>query len=136
MWQRAPSGGGSASATSDRAGISSRTETVSPLPAYHDRRLSSWGAGSHPIWTPCGRNRRVSGATAIAALGPLYWLLGSSVQKQALRDGERSAFPACKHSRGDVESDVVNSILMLEHRSFHMMEKLLLWLGFLPLSFG
>ena len=66
----------------------------------------------------------------------LYWLLGSSVQKQALRDGERSAFPACKHSRGDVESDVVNSILMLEHRSFHMMEKLLLWLVFLPLSCG
>ena len=43
----------------------------------------------------------------------LYWLLGSSVQKQALREGERTPFPACKHRRVGVESDVVNSRLML-----------------------
>jgi len=66
----------------------------------------------------------------------VYWLLGSSVQKQALRDGERSPFPACKHSRVGVESNVVNSILMLEQRYFHVMEKLLVWLVFLPLSYG
>src|SRR5215469_16824958 len=72
---------------------------------------------------------------SLARLG-LYWLLGSSVQKQALRDGETSTFLACKHSRVGVESDVVNSILMLEHRSFHVMGKLLLWLVFFPLCSG
>ena len=46
----------------------------------------------------------------------LYWLLGSSVQKQALRDGERSSSPACKHRRVGVQSEVVTSILMLERR--------------------
>jgi hypothetical protein len=66
----------------------------------------------------------------------LYWLLGSSVQKQARPDGERSSFPACKHRRVGVESDVVDSILMLEQPYFHMMEKLLVWLVFLPLSSG
>ena|GEM_PF-5901454 len=68
--------------------------------------------------------------------GSVYWLLGSSVQKQARPDGERSSFPACKHRRVGVVSDVVDSILMLEQRYFHMMEKLLLWLVFLPLSGG
>src|SRR5436190_17817633 len=56
----------------------------------------------------------------------LYWLLGSSVQKQALRDGERSSSPACKQRRVDVKSDVINSVLMLDQRHSHMMEKLLL----------
>ncbi len=46
----------------------------------------------------------------------LYWLLGSSVQKQALRDGETNPYPACKHSPVSVESDVVNSRLMLERQ--------------------
>ena len=58
----------------------------------------------------------------------VYWLLGSSVQKQALRDGERNPFPACKHRQVGVESDVVNSILMLGQRYSHMMETLSLWL--------
>jgi hypothetical protein len=66
----------------------------------------------------------------------LYWLLGSSVQKQARPDGERSSFPACKHRRVGVLSDVVDSIRMLEQRYFHMVEKLLVWLVFLPLSSG
>jgi hypothetical protein len=63
-----------------------------------------------------------------AALKGVYWLLGSSVQKQAPRDRERTPFPACKPRRVGVQSDVVNSMLMLEHRYFHVMEKLLLWL--------
>ncbi len=57
----------------------------------------------------------------------LYWLLGSSVQKQALRDGEGSSSPACKHRRVGVQSDIVDSILMLERRSSYTMEQLLLW---------
>jgi len=57
----------------------------------------------------------------------LYWLLGSSVQKQALRDGERSSSPACKHRRVAVQSDIVDSILMLERRYSYVMEQLLLW---------
>jgi len=64
----------------------------------------------------------------------VYWLLSSSVQKQALRDGERNPFPACKHRRVGVESDVVNSILMLGQRYFHVMEKLLVWLVCLSLK--
>jgi hypothetical protein len=54
----------------------------------------------------------------------LYWLLGSSVQKLALQEGERSSSPTCKHRRVGVESDVVDSILMLEQRHFHVMEKI------------
>jgi hypothetical protein len=73
---------------------------------------------------------------SINPLHTLYWLLGLSVQKQALRDGERNPFPACKHRRVSVESDVVNSILMLGQRYFHVMEKLLVWLVFLSLSSG
>ena len=57
----------------------------------------------------------------------LYWLLGSSVQKQARRDGETNPFTACKHRRVGVESDVVNSILMLERQYTHVMEKFLVW---------
>ena len=64
----------------------------------------------------------------LAELEVLYWLLGSSVQKQALRDGERNPFPACKHRQVGVESDVVTSILMLGQRYSHMMETLSLWL--------
>src|SRR5450759_955133 len=55
----------------------------------------------------------------------LYWLLGSSVQKQALRDGEGSSSPACKHRRVGVQSDIVDSILMLERRYSYVMEQLL-----------
>jgi hypothetical protein len=44
--------------------------------------------------------------------------------------GERSPFLACKPRKVSVQSDVVNSILMLEQRYFHVMEKLLLWLVF------
>ncbi len=58
---------------------------------------------------------------------PLYWLLGSSVQKQAVRDGEGSSSPACKHRRVGVQSDIVDSILMLERRYSYVMEQLLLW---------
>jgi hypothetical protein len=64
----------------------------------------------------------------------VYCLLGSSVQKQALRDRERNPHPACQHRRVGVESDVVTSILMLGQRYFHVMEKLLVWLVYLSLS--
>src|SRR5215510_10910514 len=50
----------------------------------------------------------------------LYWLLGSSVQRLALRDGERSVFLVCKQRKVGVQSDVVDSILMLEQRCFHL----------------
>jgi transposase-like protein len=55
----------------------------------------------------------------------LYWLLGSSVLKQARRDGERSPSPACKQRLVGIQSDVVNSILMLERQYSQVMEKLL-----------
>lgn len=45
------------------------------------------------------------------------------------------SFPAYKQ-RGDVPSDVVTSILILERRYFQVMEKLLLWVEFSPLSSG
>jgi len=64
----------------------------------------------------------------------VYWLLGSSVRKQAHRDGGRNPFPACQHRRVGVESDVITSILMLERRNAHVREKLLVWLVFLSLS--
>jgi hypothetical protein len=64
----------------------------------------------------------------------LYWLLRSSVQKQALGDGQSSSSPACKHRKVGVQSDVVTSILMLERRYSHLMEKLLLWVVFSSLS--
>ena len=64
----------------------------------------------------------------------LYWLLRSSVQKQVLGDGQSSSSPACKHRRVGVQSDVVTSILMLERRYSHLMEKLLLWVVFSSLS--
>src|SRR5438132_132164 len=35
--------------------------------------------------------------------------LGHPFKKQALRDGERTSFPACKHGRVGVQSEVVNS---------------------------
>jgi hypothetical protein len=57
---------------------------------------------------------------ARAEITRLYWLLGSSVQNQALRDGERSPFPACQHRRVGLQSDVINSMLMLERRSSHL----------------
>jgi hypothetical protein len=59
----------------------------------------------------------------------LYWLLGSSVQKQAHQDGKRNPFPACKHRRVCVESDVVTSILMFGQRYSQGREKLLVWLA-------
>jgi len=60
---------------------------------------------------------------------PVYWLLGSSVQKQAHQDGKRNPFPACKHRRVCVESDVVTSILMFGQRYSQGREKLLVWLA-------
>ena len=48
----------------------------------------------------------------------VYWLLGSSVRKQAHPDGKRSSFPACKHRLVGVLSDVINSRLMLEQCYF------------------
>ncbi len=39
----------------------------------------------------------------------LYWLLRSSVQKHAHREGERSPSPACKHRRVGVPSEVVTA---------------------------
>ena len=54
----------------------------------------------------------------------MYWLLGSSVQKIALQDGERSSSPTCKHMRVGVESGVVDSIPMLEQRHSYVMEKI------------
>jgi transposase len=69
----------------------------------------------------------LDGATPAKIIGwllALYWLLGSSVQKLALQDGERSSSPTCKHRRVGVESGVVDSILMLEQRHSHVMEKM------------
>jgi hypothetical protein len=40
--------------------------------------------------------------------------LGHPFKKQALRDGERTSFPACKHGRVGVQSEVVNSLFMLD----------------------
>jgi len=40
-------------------------------------------------------------------MGDLYWLLGSSVQKQALRDGERFSSTACKHRWVSIQFEVV-----------------------------
>jgi len=57
-------------------------------------------------------------------------------KKQARPDGERTPFPACKHRRVGVESDVVTSILMLARHYSHGMEKLLVWVVFSPLSSG
>jgi hypothetical protein len=74
--------------------------------------------------------------SSLERLHRLYWLLGASVQKRALRDGESDPFSACKHRRVGVESDVVYSILMIEQCYFHVMEKLFLWLVFFPLSSG
>jgi len=59
-----------------------------------------------------------------------YWLLGSSVQKLALGDGQNSSSPTCKHRRVGVQSEIVNSIFLLERRDSHMMEKFLVWLVF------
>ncbi len=64
----------------------------------------------------------------------LYWLLRTSVQKQAYRDGERSPSPACRYRRVGVESDVVTSMLMLDQRQSHVMENFLVWLVFCPIS--
>jgi hypothetical protein len=71
--------------------------------------------------------RSASRVPTAFGLPGLYWLLGSSVQKQALRDGEGSSSPACKHRRVGVQSDIVDSILMLERRYSYTMEQLLLW---------
>src|SRR5215471_17973898 len=57
-------------------------------------------------------------------VGPCIGYLGHPFQKQALRDGERSTFPACKQRRVGVQSEVVTSILMLERHYPHVMEKL------------
>lgn len=57
----------------------------------------------------------------------LYWLLRASVQNQARRGGERATFPACKHRRVGVQSEVVDSMLMLERGYSYMMEQLLVW---------
>jgi hypothetical protein len=62
--------------------------------------------------------------------------LGHPFKKYALRDGERSTFPACKQRWVGVHSDVVTSILMLERHYAHVMEKLLVWVEFSPLSSG
>ena len=78
-------------------------------------------------------NKHLDGANIareVACICVLYWLLGSSVHKQALRDGETNPYPTCKHSLVSVESDVVNSRLMLERRYAHVMETFLVWLVF------
>ncbi len=56
--------------------------------------------------------------------------LPTLLHKQALRDGETNPYPTCKHSLVSVESDVVNSRLMLERRYAHVMETFLVWLVF------
>lgn len=48
----------------------SRTSVPTPLPPHHHSRISRRSAGSHPLWTQGGGDRRVSGRTAIAAPGP------------------------------------------------------------------
>jgi hypothetical protein len=54
--------------------------------------------------------------------------------KPGTSNRERSPSPACKHRSVGVQSEVVNSIFMLERRYSHVMEKLLLWLVFSLLS--
>ena len=61
---------------------------------------------------------------------PCNGYLGHPFKKQARREGERSPSPLCKHRRVGVQSDVVNSLPMLEQRHSYMMEKLLLWVVF------
>jgi hypothetical protein len=90
--------------------------------------MSNYHAPSRPPLVLVAKSGRLSTT--------LYWLLGSSVQNHALRDGERSPSPACKHRRVGVQSEVVTSILMLEQRYSQVMEKLLLWVMVFPLSSG
>src|SRR5947209_14085031 len=63
-----------------------------------------------------GSERQAFGKFWLDLQKEMYWLLGSSVQKQDLRDGEESTSPACKQRRVGVQSDVVTSIRMLERR--------------------
>jgi hypothetical protein len=57
------------------------------------------------------------------------WIIRSKTGTSRRR---KISFPACKHRKVGVQSEVVNSILMLEQRYFHVMEKLLVWLVFFP----
>jgi hypothetical protein len=61
------------------------------------------------------------------------WIIRS---KTGTSRRKRSSSPACKHRRVGVQSEVVNSIFMLERHYSHVMEKLLVWLEFFPLSSG
>jgi len=55
------------------------------------------------------------------------WIIRSKI---ALGDGPNSSSPTCKHRQVGVQSDIVTSILMLERRYSHVMEKLLVWVVF------
>lgn len=60
----------------------------------------------------------------------LYWLLGSSIPKQALQNWERSPSLACKQRQVGVHSEVITRILMHERRYSHVRETHWLWLVF------
>src|SRR5215831_8507693 len=78
---------------------------------------------------------------SLARFGRLDWLrlrpsssrsgcigyLGHPFKKEGLGDGEKPSSSACTHRWVGVESDVVNSRLMLERQYTHVMEKLLVW---------
>jgi hypothetical protein len=95
-------------------------------------RVGSSYEVSHPLIHTYARQMLLAGEEAAqqTAFVALYWLLGSSVQNLERRDGEQSTSPACKPWKVGVQSDVVDSILMLEQRYFHVMEKLRVWLVF------
>jgi hypothetical protein len=89
-----------------------------------------WGSIRQTSWVREQQSERFVLAPFFLLLGsylsfPLYWLLWSSVLKQARRDGERSPSPACKQRLVGIQSDVVTSILMLERQYSQVMEKLL-----------
>jgi hypothetical protein len=88
--------------------------------------LATWDIRSGNWYIACDRTNLLAEAWEMRVqstrfmllatrLPTLYWLLGSSVQKQARRDGERSASPACKPRRVGVQSEVVTSLLMLNN---------------------
>jgi hypothetical protein len=62
------------------------------------------------------------------AIRRLYWLLRSSVQKTSPSNRRKISFPRLQTPEGRCTIRRRDSILMLEQRYFHLMEKLVVWL--------